>query len=75
MTWLFQRESDRITYEIRREFTGAAFEVVITDRGNLRVEKHDSPSKLLEDSQSFWNTLIGDGWQPLEPQLWPATAE
>jgi hypothetical protein len=74
MTWFFQKASERLQYEIRREYAGGSYEVVITGRGTRRVETHETASKLLRESESFWNSLLGEGWQPLDPQFEPVSA-
>lgn len=73
MIWFFERETETLRYEIRREMTGHNFEVVITEGAGERREKVTSPTELLERSQQMWTGLMGSGWRPLGPELWPVT--
>ena len=70
MIWFFERECERLRYEIRREMAGPAFEVVITEGEREQVETVAMASDLLERSQDVWTGLMGDGWRPIGPQLW-----
>lgn len=70
MIWFFERECERLRYEIRREMTGPAFEMVITEGGREQVQKVESAADLLERSQDLCAGLLGEGWRPLGPQLW-----
>jgi len=71
MFWFFERESERLRYEIRREMAGEAFELVVTVGDTERVERFESATEILVRSEQDWKGLIGSGWRPLGPQLWP----
>ena len=65
MVWFFQRESERLQYEIRREETSGAYELVISaSEEEKTVERVTSPSELIERSQDVWTFLLNGGWQP-----------
>jgi hypothetical protein len=67
MVWFFERESERLQYEIRHELSGAGYELVIRAADDEKtVEKFDSASALLERSQDAWAFLLEGGWRPLE---------
>ena len=72
MIWFFQRESERLQYEIRREESGGGFELIISASADERtVQKVSSPSELIERSQDVWSFLLNGGWKPLEGQSMP----
>jgi hypothetical protein len=72
MVWFFERESERLQYEIRREETGAGYELVISASADEKtVEKVCSPSELIERSQDVWSFLLNGGWKPLDAQSAP----
>ena len=67
MVWFFERESERLQYEIRREETGRGYELVISASADEKtIEKVDSPSELIERSQNVWAFLLNGGWRPLQ---------
>ena len=70
MVWFFQRESERLQYEIRRETTSGAYELVISaSEDEKTVERVSSPAELIERSQDFWTFLLDGGGQPLDAQI------
>jgi hypothetical protein len=72
MVWFFERESERLQYEIRREQAGDGYELVIRASADEKtVQKVASPSELIERSQDVWNFLLNGGWRPLESQTPP----
>jgi hypothetical protein len=69
MIWFFQREQDRLHYEIRRQTDGPDFELVITHPdGRQDVERFADPGALLERSSGLEHTLTAEGWQPPAPR-------
>lgn len=72
MVWLFERESHMLRYEIRRQFDGPAFEVVISDSEGERLQQLTSPTELLQHSERVWAGLIDSGWRPLTPRIFAA---
>lgn len=72
MVWFFERESERLQYEIRRDDAGAGFELVISASADEKtVERVTSPAELIERSQDLWTFLLNGGWRPLEPHTPP----
>lgn len=73
MVWFFERESERLQYEIRREQTGNGYELVIRASADEKtVQKVSSPSEVIERSQDVWAFLLNGGWRPLDSQTPPA---
>lgn len=72
MVWFFERESHTLRYEIRRQFDGTAFEVVISDSEGERLQQLKSPTELLQHSERVWAGLIDSGWRPLTPRIFDA---
>ena len=73
MVWFFERQSERLQYEIRREETGNGYELVISaSADDMRtVERVNSATELIERSQDMWAFLLNGGWRPLEAQMPP----
>lgn len=68
MIWFFERESERLQYEIRREMAGEGYELVIRESAARKVEMVTSASELIERSQDVWMGLLRGGWRPLPSQ-------
>lgn len=65
MIWFFQREQDRLHYEIRHEPDGLAYELVITHPdGKQDVERFSDAGMLLERSCGLEISLTAEGWHP-----------
>ena len=63
MIWLFDRDGQKLRYEISRDRTAGRYRLVITHPdGNQSVEEIDEPTQLIERSQQLMNSLRGDGW-------------
>jgi hypothetical protein len=63
MIWFFDRDGERLRYEISRDRAGGRYRVVITrPDGSESVEEVDEPSQLIERSVELMNSLRGDGW-------------
>ena len=63
MIWFFDRDGERLRYEISRDRTAGRYRVVITrPDGSESVEEVDEPSELIERSVELLNSLRGDGW-------------
>ena len=72
MMWFFERESERLQYEIRHEQSGTGYEVVISASSDEKtIEKIDSASELLHRSQDMWAFLLEGGWRPLDARSVP----
>jgi hypothetical protein len=64
MIWFFDRNGEKIRYEISRDRKDGRYRVVITNPdGTESVEEVDEPSELIERSVQFMNSLRGDGWR------------
>lgn len=64
MIWFFDRQGERLRYEIRRSDAGDAYELVISyPDGRTDVEKMIDPSDLLKRCTELAETLKGQGWQ------------
>ncbi len=63
MIWFFDRDGEKLRYEISRERSGR-YKVVITQPdGTESVEEVDEPTELIERSVQLMNSLRGDGWK------------
>ena len=63
MIWFFDRDGERLRYEISRDRTAGRYRVIITrPDGSESVEEVDEPSQLIERSVELMNSLRGDGW-------------
>lgn len=71
MVWFFERETERLQYEIRHEPTGFGYELVISAAAEEKIEKVDSPTALITRSQDLWTRLLNGGWRPLTAQSPP----
>ena len=63
MIWFFDRDGQKLRYEISRDRAAGKYRVVITrPDGSESVEEVDEPSELIERSVQLMNSLRGDGW-------------
>ena len=63
MIWFFDRDGERLRYEISRDKSANCYRVVITQPdGSESVEEVDEPGELIERSVELMNSLRGDGW-------------
>ena len=63
MIWFFDRNGEKLRYEIRRDRTDGRYRVVITHPdGTESVEEVDEPTELIQRSVELMNSLRGDGW-------------
>jgi hypothetical protein len=64
MIWFFDRNGEKLRYEITRDRRDGRYRVVITrPDGSESVEEVDEPTELIERSVQFMNSLRGDGWR------------
>jgi hypothetical protein len=69
MIWFFERESDRLHYEIHYQPDGHGYDLVITHPdGRREVERYADASALLERSSHLQRTLSAAGWEPPVPR-------
>ena len=63
MIWFFDREGQRLRYEISRDRSAGRYRVVITrPDGSESIEEVDEPTELIERSVQLMNSLRVDGW-------------
>ena len=64
MIWFFDKDGEKLRYEITRDRVGGRYRVVITrPDGTESVEEVDEPTELIERSVQLMNSLRGDGWK------------
>jgi len=64
MIWFFDKDGEKLRYEITRDRAGGRYRVVITrPDGTESVEEVDEPTELIERSVQLMNSLRGDGWK------------
>ena len=64
MIWFFDRNGERLRYEISRDRAAGRYRVVITKPdGSESVEEVDEPTELIERSVQLMNALRGDDWR------------
>jgi hypothetical protein len=64
MIWFFDREGEKLRYEISHARSNGLYRVVITHPdGSESVEEVDEPTELIERSVALMNSLRGDGWK------------
>ena len=63
MIWFFDRDGERLRYEISRDRMAGCYRVIITrPDGSESVEEVDEAGELIERSVELLNSLRGDGW-------------
>jgi len=63
MTWFFDKNGERLRYEITRERGQGGYRVVITrPDGSESIEEVGEPTALIERSAQLMNSLREDGW-------------
>ncbi len=63
MIWFFDRNGEKLRYEITRDRHDGRYRLVITrPDGSESVEEVDEPSMLIERSVQLMNSLRGEGW-------------
>jgi hypothetical protein len=64
MIWFFDRDGEKLRYEISHDRLNGLYRVVITHPdGSESVEEVDEPTELIERSVELMNSLRGDGWK------------
>jgi hypothetical protein len=64
MIWFFDRNGEKLRYEISHDRLNGLYRVVITQPdGSESVEEVDEPTELIERSVALMNSLRGDGWK------------
>jgi hypothetical protein len=63
MIWFFDRNGEKLRYEISRDRSAGRYRVVITrPDGSESIEEVDEPTTLIERSVQLMNSLRGEGW-------------
>jgi hypothetical protein len=63
MIWFFNKNGERLRYEITRERGRGSYRVVITrPDGSESIEEVGEPTALIERSAQLMNSLREDGW-------------
>lgn len=62
MIWLFDRQGEKIAYEICRDAEGFLL-VMTTASGQKRVERIADPTEVIEKSADQMRRLQEDGWK------------
>jgi hypothetical protein len=64
MIWFFDRDGDRLRYEISHDRATGCYRLVVTQPdGSESVEELDQPSDLIERSVELMNNLRIEGWR------------
>ena len=64
MIWFFDKEGDRLRYEISHDRESGCYRLVVTrPDGSESVEELDQPSELIERSVELMNSLRTEGWR------------
>ena len=64
MIWVFNRNGERLRYEIRRSATEDAYELVLTfPDGRTQTQQTADAAELLDRCADLARTLRSDGWQ------------
>lgn len=64
MIWFFDREGQRLRYEIRRKDVSDAYELVVTyPDGRIEVEEMRQPADLLKRCAELAESLRQKGWR------------
>ena len=64
MIWFFDKNGEKLRYEISHNRLNGHYTVVITHPdGTESVEEVDEPTELIERSVELMNSLRGDGWR------------
>ena len=63
MIWFFDRDGERLRYEIMRDRDGRYRVVITQPDGTESVEEVDEPTALIERSVQLMNSLRTEGWK------------
>jgi hypothetical protein len=64
MIWFFDKDGDRLRYEISHDHSSGCYRVVVTrPDGTESIEELDQPTDLIERSVQLMNTLRTEGWR------------
>jgi len=64
MIWFFDKDGERLRYEISHDRTRGKYKVIVTrPDGSESVEEVDQPTDLIERSVELMNNLRIEGWK------------
>ena len=64
MLWFFEKQREKLHFEVRRQRDGHDYELVITyPDGREEIEKFSDPGELAERSKHLQQYLVDDGWR------------
>ncbi len=64
MIWFFDKNGERLRYEISHDRADGRYRVVITrPDGSESIEEVDEPTELIERSVKLMNSLRSEGWR------------
>jgi hypothetical protein len=64
MIWFFDRDGDRLRYEISHDRVSGRYRLVVTNPdGSESVEELEQPTDLIERSVEVMNSLRTKGWR------------
>ena len=64
MIWFFDKNGEKLRYEISRDRALGRYRLVITrPDGTESIEEVDQPTELIERSVQVMNSLRGEGWR------------
>ena len=64
MIWFFDKDGDRLRYEVSHDRSSGCYRLVVTrPDGSESVEELDQPTDLIERSVELMNTLRTEGWR------------
>jgi hypothetical protein len=64
MIWFFDRDGEKLRYEISHDRSVGRYRVVITrPDGSESIEEVDEPGEVIERSVQLMNSLRGEGWR------------
>ncbi len=63
MIWFFDKNGERLRYEISRDRSGHYRVVITRPDGSESIEEVDEPTELIERSVELMNSLRTDGWR------------
>ena len=63
MVWFFDRDGEKLRYEISRDRSAVRYRLVITHPdGRESIEELDEPRAMIARSVEMMNSLRDDGW-------------
>jgi hypothetical protein len=64
MLWFFEKQREKLRFEVRRQRDGHDYELVITHPdGREEIEKFSDPGTLAERSRQLQQYLVEEGWR------------